>query len=77
MLDLVGETCFISHENMSFYHVDEAKVHVLEYFSLEEGLSIVSTVTILQHGQNQEPCYQCLRIYQVNAEYSRIDIMTE
>ena len=48
MLDLVGETCFIYHKNVSFYQVDEAKVHILEDFSLEEGLSSASTVTIGQ-----------------------------
>jgi hypothetical protein len=62
MLDLAGETCLIHHKNVPFYRVDEAKVHILEGFSLEEGLSSASTVTILQHGQNQEPCYRCLRI---------------
>ena len=46
MLDLAGETCLIYHKTVSFYHVDEAKEHLLEDFSLEEGLSSVSTLTI-------------------------------
>ena len=43
MLDLAGETCLIHHKNVPFYRVDEANVHKLEGFSLEEGLSSAST----------------------------------
>ena len=56
MLDLAGETCLTYHKIVSFYHVDKAKENILEDFSLEEGLSSASTVTIGQPNLIDKKC---------------------